>query len=289
MLAGALALLAAALNAAASVLQRRAGSRQPDRRVFSPRLILALLRQPVWFLGIAAITAGFAAQAGALTLGTIAVVQPLLVVELPLTLILASVTFRVRPGRVEASATLVLTVGLIVFIYALAPGGGDPLGVSTWTWLIGLSATSGVGAVLVALGRRAVRHRRAALLGAATGVGFGLTAVLTAAAGAAAAAHGPVAVLTTWQTYALLVIGPLSFLLLQTALQAGSLVASQPGLTLANPLVAVTWGVAVFDEHTRGGAWALLAALGAALVVAGTVALTRSPVLSGGSGGTSSM
>lgn len=288
MLAGALALLAASLNAAASVLQRRAGSRQPDRRVFSPRLILALLRQPVWFLGIAAITAGFAAQAGALALGTIAVVQPMLVVELPLTLLLASATFRVRPGRVEASATLVLTVGLILFIYALAPGGGDPLGASSSTWLIGLAATSGVAAVLVALGRRAVRHRRAALLGAATGVGFGLTAVLTAAAGAAAA-HGPVAVLTTWQTYALLVVGPLSFLLLQTALQAGSLVASQPGLTLANPLVAVTWGVAVFDEHTRGGGWALLAALGAALVVAGTVALTRSPVLSGGSAGTSSL
>ena len=41
---------------------------------------------------------------------------------------------------------------------------------------------------------------------------------------------------------ALALVGPTSFFLLQYALQAGSLAASQPGFTLINPLTAVLWG-----------------------------------------------
>lgn len=46
-------------------------------------------------------------------------------------------------------------------------------------------------------------------------------------------------------------LGPGFFFLLQKALQAGRLVASQPALTLSNPVVSVVFGVAVFDEHLR--------------------------------------
>jgi len=62
-------------------------------------------------------------------------------------------------------------------------------------------------------------------------------------------------------------------------MQAGRLVASQPALTLANPVVAVGFGIAVFGEHVRGGGWIVGAVVGAALIAASTVLLARSPLL----------
>jgi hypothetical protein len=66
----------------------------------------------------------------------------------------------------------------------------------------------------------------------------GLIAVLASAILSAGAAGGISGVITTWWTYLLILTFPVGFLLLQNALQAGRLVASQPGITLANPLVA---------------------------------------------------
>lgn len=281
LLAVPLGLLAALLDAAASVLQRRAGSDESDDRAFSVRLLLDLVRRRVWVFGIVAIFGGFLAQAVALAIGGVATVQPLMVAELPFTFLLASVVFRVRPGRGDGLATMAITAGLALFLFCLRPEGGDPLRVRWSEWLVGVGATAAVGAAAVALGRASGGNRRAALLGVATGTGFGLTAALTAAAGAACRAHGPIGMLATWQPYAIVLIAPLSFFLLQNALQAGSLVASQPGLTLSNPVVAEVWGIAVFDDHVRGGAWTVGVLLGALLIAAGTMILARSPLLSG--------
>ena len=81
--------------------------------------------------------------------------------------------------------------------------------------------------------------------------------------------------LTAWQTYGVLVGGTVSFVFLQQALQAGDLIWAQPGITLANPLVAMTWGFAVFGERAALDVWTLGAVVGAAAIVAGTVVLSR--------------
>jgi drug/metabolite transporter (DMT)-like permease len=275
-----LAVLAALLNAAASVLQRRANLSLPEDRAFSVRLLFDLIRRPAWILGIFAIFFGFLAQAAALTIGTVATVQPLLVVELPLTFMLAAAVSRSRPRRSEWAASGMLTAGLALFLYCLAPSGGDPLGASPTAWLVGMIVTLTVEAAAVLVGRASTGHRRAAWLGIATGIGFGLTAALTAASGAAYQQYGMAGVFSAWQTYAIMMLGPLSFFLLQNALQAGSLVASQPGLTLANPVVAVAWGIGVFGEQVPGGAWTAGVVLGAILIGIGTLVLARSPLLS---------
>ncbi|MDQ2706641.1 MAG: hypothetical protein M3Z25_02970 [Actinomycetota bacterium] len=69
------------------------------------------------------------------------------------------------------------------------------------------------------------------------------------------------------------------FLLLQNALQAGRLVASQPGITLANPVVALVWGIGLFHERIHTGWWLVGAGVGAALLTGGAVLLSRSPLL----------
>ena len=66
MLTYALAVLAAVANAGSSVLQRKANKRVPQHENMSMRQIWILLHQPLWFGGIAAITAGFLLQASAL-------------------------------------------------------------------------------------------------------------------------------------------------------------------------------------------------------------------------------
>ena len=67
--------------------------RGPSNQNLSWRLIWSLLHQPVWFGGILAICIGFLLQATALGFGQLATVEPILVLELPLTLILASRVF----------------------------------------------------------------------------------------------------------------------------------------------------------------------------------------------------
>jgi hypothetical protein len=92
-----LAMLAACSNAVSSVLQRTANKRVPQSENMSLRQIWTPLHQPVWFGGIAAITAGFLLQASALGTGQLSVVEPVLVLELPFTVIRGDVLG--RPAR----------------------------------------------------------------------------------------------------------------------------------------------------------------------------------------------
>jgi len=270
-------IVAAGLNALASVLQRRAARDEPQSRSFSLRMFLDLVRRPAWVLGILSMLTGFLLHAVSISVSRIALVQPLLVVELPFTLLLASWMFTLHLGRRDWTAVVLQTVGLGAFVGCLSPTGGDPgaVPVSTWAWGIGL--TVGGVLVLVLLGYRARHEHRAAFLGVATGAAFGLNSSLIAGVGAAVG-HGG-SLFTTWQTYAVAVVGPASFFLLQNALEGGSLVASQPGFTLTNPAVSVAWGLAVFNEQGRTGWFLIGAVAGALLVGAGTVLLARSPLL----------
>jgi hypothetical protein len=272
-----LMLVAAALNASASFLQRRAARDEPRSRSFSAGMLLDLGRRPAWLCGILAMLSGFVLHAVSISLSRIALVQPLLVVELPFTLLLASWMFHLRLGSRDWTAVVLQTVGLGVFVGCLSPAGGNPGAVSAGTWALAIELTAGGVVALVLLSLRARHQRRAAFLGVATGAAFGLNSSLIAGVGAAVG-HGG-GLFTTWQTYAVMVVGPASFFLLQNALEGGTLVASQPGFTLTNPAVSVAWGLAVFGEQGRTG-WFLVAALaGAVLVGAGTVLLARSPLL----------
>lgn len=271
-----LALLAAAANAVASVLQRAAARREPESRAFSIGLLWDLAHRPVWIAGIATIVVGFLLQAAALGNGAIALVQPLLVLELPFTLMLAARVFGGGLTGGEWVAIGTMAGGLAALLTGLAPTDEAVAAAGLFRWVTGLVVTLAVVAFLVVLGLRGHGSRRAVLLGAATGLDFGLTAVLVKMVTAAYSQGGVAAVFGTWQTYLILVTGPGGFFLLQNALEAGSLVASQPAMTLTNPAAAIAWGIAILGEPVRSGAWLVLAFAGAAAIAAGTVLLARS-------------
>ena len=277
MLGVALMVLAAACNATASVLQRRASRKEPESAEFSLGMFTDLLRRPVWLLGIFFMLSGFIVHAVSISVSRIALVQPILIAELPFTLVLASWVFRLRMPARDWLAILLASAGLAAFIGCLAPAGGAPAGAPPATWAIAIAATVAGIAALVVAGYRGKHEHRAALLGIATGAAFGLNSSLIAGVGAAVSQGGNL--FTTWQTYAIVVVGPAGFFLLQNALAAGNLVASQPALTLTNPLVAVVWGLAVFGEHGREGVWLVGTVIGAFCIGIGTVILARSDLL----------
>lgn len=285
-----LALLAACANAASSVLQRKADREIPQGQNLSLRLIWSVLHQPVWFGGVLAIIVGFLLQATALGSGQLSVVEPILVLELPATLLLATRVFHTRLHGREWGATAAMAAGLAGMLFALSPSGGHPQGVRWYAWVIGIGANLAFVAGMVAWGRRGPAGGgprsgqggalQAAVLAVAAGATFGLTAALMKGM-TSTFSRGMTVLLTSWQLYAMIVAGAGAMFLVQSAMNAGRLVAAQPGLTLSDPVVSILWGVFVFHEQVRTGWYLVLTVAGGAVIVGAVLVLARSPVLSG--------
>lgn len=273
-----LAVLTAVSNGASNVLQRKANREGPGDTGISLTLIWRLLHRRIWLAGFAAIIASFLLQAAALRFAQLALVQPIIVVELPLTLIGASLVFHVSLHRREWLSVALMTVGLAAMVVALHPGQDPAQGPSAVAWFVGGGAAGAVVAGLVFAAWRSRHDVRAALLGAAAGIGFGTTAAFTKAT-MAALNGGLSGLFGSWTTYAMAASGLASMLLMQNALQAGRLLAAQPGITLLDPFAAILWGVLAFHETTNTGPVLAVVILGAVAVVAGAITLSRSPIL----------
>jgi drug/metabolite transporter (DMT)-like permease len=285
-----LAVLAAGANAASSVLQRKANRQASQREDLSLRLIWSLAHQPVWFGGVLAVIVGFLLQATALGDGQLSVVEPVLVLELPATLILASRVFGARLHRREWGSAAAMSAGLAGLLYFLSPSGGRTENVRWYTWIIAMGVNLAFVAALVAWGRRGPAGRggeggkssalQAAVLAVAAGSTFGLTAALMKGM-TNSYARGFSALFTSWQLYGMIAAGVLGMFLVQFAFNAGRLIAAQPGLTLSDPVVSIMWGVLVFHEQVRGGWFIALAVVSGLVMASAVVALARSPLLSG--------
>ncbi|MEU5836933.1 DMT family transporter [Streptomyces diacarni] len=279
-----LALLAALGNAAASVLQRRAAAVEgpgPSGRRLS--WLPHLLRRPVWLWGAVTLVASGVCQAGALATGPLAVVQPVMTTELLFTLMLGSLIFRQRPGRRAWGAFVAMVVGLAALLALVWPSGGKA-SVPDGRWLLAAPVVVALVVALVLVAFRLPSAPRATVLGSATAVLFGVTAALMKDAISRFADDGLVRLLTAWQTYGVVVAGVAGFLLLQLTLHAGTLVASQPALTLGDAFLSVVLGATLFDERLTLG-WLVVPELVAlALISVGSVQLARSPAVAGESG-----
>ena len=271
-----LALLTAASNATASVLQRRAASQARTSRPLELSLLADLVRRRIWLAGIAMVVVASLLQAGALATGPIALVQPIFIVELPLTLLLSSYVWHRRLERRTWGAVALVTVSLGTGLAAAEPSGaGDHAPASIW--ILTLIATGCFETVLILAALRANGEPRAALLGLAAACGYALTAALMKDA-VAALSQGPVAFFETWQLYGVAIAGVGSLFLLQNALQAGTLVASQPMLTVGDALISITYGVLLFGEQLRLGWFLIPEIVALLLIVVGYIEIAKSPV-----------
>ncbi|MFE6197523.1 DMT family transporter [Streptomyces sp. NPDC057838] len=272
------AVCAALSNAVATVLQRKAALSVPRSEGLRAGLMLDLLRRPVWLAGIVAVIGAAVCQALALATGPLTIVQPLFVLELPLTLVVASLLMHRRlPGSGWLAVTVVVA-GLAVALAAASPS-GDRTHVELGRWIPALAVCGGVvaGLTLAAL-KRPEGRARAACLGAATAISYAVTAALMKAATHILDEQGLTGFLTAWQTYAFALTGVCALFLLENTMQAGPLVASQPALTLGDALVSLALGILLYEETVRSGWWLLPQFLGVGLIAAGVLALARIPL-----------
>src|SRR3984885_2832848 len=154
------ALLAALCNAV-SVIERHIASTADADRPSGRRLVGYLLRNPRWLAGSGAQVGAFAFQAVALQLGQVSVVQPLLVTELVMALVLRRVWIRQAVAWTAWAASAAACAGLAVFIVAAEPRGGHD-GPTSGHWTAAIAACVAVAAVLITLARYGSPPPRAA-------------------------------------------------------------------------------------------------------------------------------
>ena len=275
-----LAVAASLCTATSSVCQRR-GAKSSQTAGFDAGLVVRLARQPVWLLGIASMILGFVFQLTALRFGDLALVQPVLAAELVFVFGYLAIAGSRRVQFRDWLAAGAMSAGVGAFLRLASPSGGR-LHAAGSSWLVAGLVTTGVVlaglAVAFGPGRRpgASPGRRAAILGAVTGVSWGFMAAVIKEL-SSHLGGGPGAIVATWSPYALVVAGAATILLASHALAAGPLAASQPGFTILDPLAAGLLGVFLFGEHIRTGVWDLAGeALALGMVIAGASALSRS-------------
>ncbi len=280
-----LALTASGFTALASVAQRRAAAPAPGEMSFSWRLAGYLLHRPVWFLGIASMIIGFVFQVEALRVGSLSLVQPLIATELVIVFAMMALHDRHRVHARDWVSAVGMVLGLGVFLALARPAGGHHH-TSSMMWVFAGLSTLVLAGILAAMaylpgrdGHALQGGRKASLLGIAAAVGFGFVAAVIKEL-STHLSQGPVGVFTNWSPYVLLIAGAASMFLASNAFQAGSLAASQPGLTVVDPLVASVLGVVLFGEHLNLAPSALVGELLALAVLVGSVImLSRSPLV----------
>jgi hypothetical protein len=168
-----------------------------------------------------------------------------------------------------------VVAGLALLLAAAAPtGSADQAPMSMW--IPALFGCYGMMAAAVAIARWSDSSLvRAATLGAAAAVGNALTAALLKSSTGTFSDHGFGAFLSAWQTYGFALTGIAAVLLLENALQAGSLAASQPALTIGDATVSLLLGITVFSESIRTGWWVVPELIGLGMICAGVFVLAH--------------
>jgi len=286
--------LAASFCTATSSVCQRLGARSLESSGFQVKgfdiwLVFRLARQPTWLLGFASMLAGFVLQISALRFGPLALVQPILAAELLFVFGYLAVLHRRGVRWREWMAAVAMSVGISIFLRAASPSGGRPDAPASLWWPAGLITLVFVLAAVAAaywlrgnaVSPWAAATRRAAILGVATGVGWGFVAAVIKEL-SSHLGEGPGAIFNNWSPYVLMATGAVTMILASHAMAAGPLAASQPGFTICDPSAAVLIGIFLFGEHLRTGPADLAAELiGLAMVAAGVATLSHSRLITG--------
>jgi drug/metabolite transporter (DMT)-like permease len=220
--------------------------------------LLHLTHSPWWLAGTALSFVAMLLHATALRWGSIAFVQPLMLVGVVLAIPVRAALGRTLPERREVIAVAVTVVGLATLLSSvtLAPGEATPRG----DVAIALtSAGLALAVAAVAFGRRWLREHdqlHASLLGAAAGCLFGVTAGLLKLIGGEMGETGVGPGVPPLLVAALVGTGILGTAINQRAYQIAPLAFSMPLVNVVDVLVAIGFGGLVFGEvpgHGPGG------------------------------------
>jgi drug/metabolite transporter (DMT)-like permease len=269
------AVAAALMVGIGDVLQQRSAQRVTDKPVGTLALFGRLLRDRRWWAGSLVAGAGFGLQAVALGLGSVVLVQALLVTSLLFALLIsARITHRKITGR-QAIWAILLAVAVTVVVTVGDPQAGTPRG-SVQAWAI-VAVIMAPALILCVLGARMSSGSvRASLLGLVSGSLWGLFSVLTKGV-VDQLDHGIPVLLRVPEVYVWAVVAVAATAWEQSAFRSGPLTASLPAATVSEPIVGSALGLAVLGETLSTNDAGLLAlGFSVAIMAAATVALARS-------------
>ncbi|MGB8197889.1 MAG: DMT family transporter [Acidimicrobiales bacterium] len=268
------ALLTSLTNALAVTLQHIASTSDVEKSK-GWTFVKYLLRHPLWLLGWLALCGSLIFQALALHFGPLSLVQPILVTELILALVLRQLWLRQSIRGVTWLAAIVTGAGLVIFLLSTSPHGRSFLPTtSAWT-VPSIVCVAGV-AVLVAFAQRGSPARRAALFASATAVMWALEATFIKATTDAISAVGFAGMFTRWPVYALIVGGIVGLWCEQAALHVGPLSVSQTYIVIVDPIVSVALGVWLYRDRLHHDALHLsIGIIAFAVMCVGIISLTR--------------
>ncbi len=293
-----IALLAALLYAVSDFLEQRAARRaaenEQDRRegadggsrVLEGLRQMAgtmrrLLRDRLWFAGWATGTVALFVQAGALHLGSVAVVQSLQVTTLLFAIPLTAVGTSGRPGVRDWAGGGAVVAGLAILLVARggAPSADRAHRTHLILLLIGLAGWV-AGAVTMALLRGL--PERQILLALAAGTAFGVSAALVKLTLADLTSVGVAGTARDWVGYGLALATGTGMVLQQVAFAQGRLAAATTAMITSVPFVGYLVAVVGFSEQLPSGETRLTGiAAGGTLVVVGVSLLAHSSLLFG--------
>ncbi len=274
--AGPAALGGAAGFGLASAVQQRATKQVPQERTMNPRLLLELVRKPIWVASVLTVIVGLSLQVVALAFGPLMLVQPLLVTSVLFAAVYAAWMAGRRLDRTVTLGALCCMAGLSAFLLLARPTGAgtETIGPDA----IPLAVLLGVVfALCLVAASRFPGETRVMALAVATGVLYGVTAALMKIVAGQIRSGGIVEPFQHWVLYGVCVIGPCGFLLSQNAFQQGKLISPALAvITTVDPLVGVAIGATWFDEQLVTGPAVLAGELLAAVaIVAGIWVLTQ--------------
>ncbi|MFP5417227.1 MAG: hypothetical protein ACLGHZ_10225 [Actinomycetes bacterium] len=280
-LAVALTVVTTVLFALAATVQHQvvgAQSEDPDQQEsLSGGQLWALVKSPRWWLGMGLNGLGAAISVVALLMAPVTVVQPLAILAVPWTVLLAS---RIHGHRITPAlwSAVVLAVGgtvwfaVIAVLHAVEKDVFDDTGL-----ILGSLIVFAVSGLLALAGARGPRELRCFAWASAGAVIFGLESGLVKAAGEFVAAGTWRASATFWAVLVMLVIGALvATAFMQQGYANGPAETVVGAMNAVGPIAAVLFGIAVLGEGANiTPTAALMMIVACVIAVAGVVLLSR--------------
>jgi drug/metabolite transporter (DMT)-like permease len=273
------------------VVQHRASHNEGQE---DARHLLRLFRDPIWVAAVLGDFLGFLLNAAALAAGPVVVIQPLVVLMLPVALIVGWLLGGPRPTVIDYLSSLAIVAGLSGFLILIGrPGEGHAPKARYFALTVLIVLAVGSVVALSVRSRRAVV--RGAVYGAVAGMFFGTLGVFVDGLSDVVVRRGYGGLVTTGRGVIPLIgialLGISGIVLTQVSFQVGQLAATLPANSATDPFVAVLIGALLLREHIPlstghviGYALCLVVVIAGAIRLARNtaVATTREPASAGG-------
>ena len=272
---------AALLFGLGSVIQQRVAFDAPPGKSLKLSLLFWCFRQPFWLIGVVTAALGNGLSASALAAGSVALVQPLLVVRLIFAVPLSAAWDRKALDLRDWLGIFAVAGGLAAFIAIGRPQQEKGPGTAFLPWVISAAVIVVAVVLLVTVARRLGPQMQAPLLGAGAGVLYGTQSGLMHVVVRQMGSHGLLAVLANPMTYGVVICSVIGTVLTQSAYEMAPFAGSYPALAAIEPLAGIGIGLGVL-----GGALSLgplpiaVEAAGLAVMIVGIYLLATSPLVS---------